>query len=96
MIRCSVCGTENLDLQYACGVCSAPLSARRPSTSWTARLRSVPPARWRRLGWGCAVAGAALVIAAIPTNSSVIVLVGLILIVVAHVVVALSYAIRRR
>lgn len=95
MIRCPVCGTENLDVQYACGVCSAPLAPRRP-TRWSS-LRSVRPRTWRRVGWALGFVGAVLVIAAIPTNSRIIVLVGLILVGLAHLILIVPwYALRRR
>jgi len=95
MIRCPACGTENVDLQYACGVCSTPLS-QRVSPGWWSSVRAVPLRAWRRTGYVLAVFGVALVFTAIPTNSKWIVLAGLVLVGLAHLILILSYAIQRR
>lgn len=95
MIRCPACGTENLDMQYACGVCSTPLDRPRRASAWSS-VRAVRPRTWRRVGYSLGGAGSALVIAAIPTNSAPIVLVGLVLVGLAHLVLVLGYALHRR
>ena len=88
MIRCPACGTENLDVQYACGVCSAPLPPRTPL------LRAVPHRTWRRVAYVSGAVGAVLVIAAIPTDNKWIVLAGLVLVVLAHLILFLEYFVR--